>query len=212
MSLKVLTDKSLSLFGAVGGWRTVAESVASRVVFLVAYLVTGQVWTAALIAVGGVAVLAAVRMATDRRFWSAAIGLVVVGASALLAGSTGQAINFYLPAVLIQAAQGAVFLLSMVVRWPLVGVVVGAVRRDRSGWRHDPRQRRRYQLCTAVFVLKCGIATAVQMPLYTAGQTTALGIAATLLGGAPAAGACLYACWRILREAPRSSDDVRDST
>ena len=130
------------------------------------------------------------------------IGLAIVGASAFLAGTTGQAINFYLPAVVVQAAQGTVFLLSIVVGRPVVGVVLGLVRRERSGWRHDPAARRRYQLCTAVFVLKCAIATAVQIPLYTAGQTTALGIAATLLGGAPSAGACLYLCWRILRKAP----------
>ncbi len=202
MSLDVLTRKSLSLFDAVGGWRTVAEGVASRVVFLVAYLLTGRVWTAALIAVGGVAVVALVRVCTDRRYWSAAIGLAVVGGSALLAGTTGQAIDFYLPAVVIQAAQGAVFLLSVLVRWPAVGLVMGAVRRERFGWRGDPPVRRRYQLCTAVFVVKCAIATAVQLPLYLAGQTTALGIAATVLGGAPSAGACLYLCWRILREDP----------
>ncbi|MEU0795900.1 DUF3159 domain-containing protein [Amycolatopsis sp. NPDC005961] len=211
MSLDVLTRKSLSLFDAVGGWRTVAEGVASRVVFLLAYLLTGRVWTSALIAVGGVAVLAAARAWTDRRYWPAAIGLAIVGGSALLAGSTGQAINFYLPAVLIQAVQGAVFLLSMVVRWPMVGVAVGAVRRDRS-WRHDPARRRRYQWCTAVFVVKCAIATAVQLPLYLAGQTTALGIAATLLGGAPAAGACIYLCWRILRERPAIDPTPRTCT
>jgi hypothetical protein len=207
MSLEVLTRRSLSLFGAVGGWRTVAEGVASRVVFLIAYLLTGRVGTSALIAVGGVVVLAAVRVWTDRRYWPAAIGLVIVGGSALLAGSTGQAINFYLPAVLIQAVQGAVFLLSMPVRWPVVGLAAGAVRGERLGWRRDPALRRRYQLCTAVFVVKCGIATAVQVPLYLAGQMTALGIAATVLGGAPSAGVCLYVCWRILREDPQTPDD-----
>jgi hypothetical protein len=208
VSLDVLTRKSLSLFDAVGGWRTVAEGVASRVVFLIAYLLTGRVWTSALIAVGGVAVLAAVRVWTDRRYWPAAIGLAIVGGSALLAGTTGRAIDFYLPAVLIQAAQGAVFLLSMPVRWPVVGLVLGAVRREGHGWRRDPARRRRYQLCTAVFVVKCGIATAVQVPLYLAGQTTALGIAATLLGGAPAAGVCLYVCWRMLRSADSRGDDA----
>lgn len=199
MSLDVLTRKSLSLFDAVGGWRTVAEAVASRVVFLIAYLLTGRVGTAALIAVGGVAVLAVVRAWTDRRYWPAAIGLAIVGASALLAGATGQAIDFYLPAVVTQAAEGAVFLLSLLAGWPAVGVVLGVLRRERLGRRHDPAAWRRYRLCTAVFVVKCTLATAVQLPLYLAGQTTALAIAATLLGGAPSAGLCLYLCWRILR-------------
>lgn len=205
MSLDVLTRRSRSLFDAVGGWRTVAEGVASRALFLIAYLLTGRVGIAALIAVGGVAVLAATRVWTDRRYWSAAIGPAVVGASALLAGTTGRAIDFYLPAVVVQATEGTVFLLSIVAGWPVVGVVLGMVRRERSGWRHDPAARRRYQLCTAVFVLKCAIATAAQIPLYAAGQTTALGIVATLAGGAPSAGVCGYLCWRILRSDPRTT-------
>jgi hypothetical protein len=199
MSLPLLTQKSLSLFAAVGGWRTVAEGVASRVVFLVAYVLTGQVLASALIAVGGVLVLAVVRVCTDRKYWSAAVGLFLVGLSAMLAGSTGKAVDFYLPAVLIQAVQGAVFLVSMVVRWPVVGLVLGVARGERLRWRRDPAGRRRYQLCTATFVVKCAIATAVQVPLYLAGQVVPLGIAATLLGGAPSAGVCIYLCWRILR-------------
>jgi hypothetical protein len=198
MSYSVLTRKSLSLFAAVGGWRTVAEGVASRVVFLVAYLVTGQVSTSALVAVGGVAVLALLRVWTDRKYWSAAIGLGMVGASALLAGSTGQAVDFYLPAVLIQSVQGVVFLASVLVGWPVVGLVVGAARGERFGWRRDRVLRRRYRLCTVVFVVKCAIASALMLPLYFADHVTALGIAATLSAGAPAAGLCIYLCWRIL--------------
>jgi hypothetical protein len=38
------------------------------------------------------------------------------------------------------------------------------------------------------------------MPLYLAGTVVPLGIAAMLLGGAPAAGVCVYLCWRILRK------------
>ncbi|MEV6157394.1 hypothetical protein AB0L53_44360 [Nonomuraea sp. NPDC052129] len=34
---------------------------------------------------------------------------------------------------------------------------------------------------------------------HLAGKVTPLGIAATLLGGSPALGVCIYLCWRILR-------------
>ncbi|RKT54206.1 DUF3159 domain-containing protein [Saccharothrix australiensis] len=203
MSLNVLTEKSLSLFSAVGGWRTVAEGVASRVLFLVAYLLTGQVSTSALVAVGGVVAFAAVRMCTDRKFWQPAAGLAVVGASALVAGNTGQAVDFYLSTVLTQAGAGVLFGVSMVVGWPVIGLVVGTVRGERLAWRRDRRQRRRYQLCTAVFLAKFAIATAVLVPLHASGILVPLGIAATLLGGAPAAGACVYLCRRLLRAAPQ---------
>ena len=204
MSLGMLTQRSLSMFDAVGGWRTVAEGVASRVLFLVAYLVTGRVLPSALVAVGGVAVLAVVRLCTGGKVWQPAIGVVVVGASALLAGSTGHAVDFYLSAVLLQAGGGVLFLVSLLVRRPLIGVVLGTVRGEGSAWRRDRRQRRRYSLCTAVFLAKFAIATAVLVPLYSAGLVLPLGIAATVLGGAPAAGGCVYLCWRILREDPQS--------
>lgn len=199
MSLNPLSEKSLSLFAAVGGWRTVAEGVASRVLFLVTYLVTGQVSTSALVAVAGVVGFAVARAFADRKYWQAAIGLVIVGASAILAGSTGQAVDFYLPTVLWQAGAGAVFLVSMLVRWPVIGIAVGAARGERSDWRQDPARRRRYQLCTAIFLAKYGITTMVLAPLYLAGQLIPLGIAATLLGGAPALGVCAYLCSRILQ-------------
>ncbi|MFI6300700.1 DUF3159 domain-containing protein [Amycolatopsis thailandensis] len=200
MGLDMLTRKSVSLFDAVGGWRTVAEGVASRALFLVAYLATGKVSTSALITVGGVLVFAVVRLCTDRKVWQPAIGLIVVGVSALLAGKSGQAVDFYLTVVLAQTAGGVLFLLSMLVRRPIIGVVLGAVRGERSAWRRDRSRRRRYYLCTAVFLAKFAIAAAVLVPLYLAEAVVPLGIAATLLGGAPAAGVCVYLCWLILRE------------
>lgn len=205
MSLDVLTRKSLSLFSAVGGWRTVAEGVASRVVFLVAYLVTGQVLMSALITVGAVVVLAAVRLFTDRKVWQPSIGVIVVGVSALLAGNSGHAADFYLSTVLWQAGGGVLFGLSILVRQPVIGLVLGRLRGERQSWRRDRRRRRRYYLCTTIFLAKFAIATAALVPLYLAGTVIPLGIAATLLGGAPAAGVCLHLCWRILREEPRTA-------
>ncbi|WHT23313.1 DUF3159 domain-containing protein [Crossiella sp. CA-258035] len=205
MNLSLLTRRSLSLFSAIGGWRTVAEGVVSRALFLLAYLLTGQVPASALVAVGGVFVLAVVRLCTGGKVWQPAIGLIVVGVSALLAGSTGHAVDFYLTTVLLQASGGVLFLASMLMRWPAIGLVLGTVRGDRLAWRRDRGQRRRYYVCTAVFLAKFAIATAVLVPLYLAGAVIPLGIAATLLGGAPAVGVCVYLCWRILRNDPQPS-------
>jgi hypothetical protein len=198
MSFTVMTRRSLSWFEALGGWRTVAEAVASKTVFLVGYLLTDQVVPSALIAVGAVAVFAVVRVCTDRKYWSALIGLVIVGLSTLWAGNTGYAVDFYFVDVVTAVGLSAVSLVSMLVRWPMVGLVVGAARDERLSWRRDRDRRRRYQMCTAVFLLKGIIETAVLLPLYLAEQVIALSIASTLMG-APAAGVCIYLCWRILR-------------
>lgn len=204
MSFTVLTQKSLSLFAAMGGWRAVAEGLASRLVFLVGYALTGRILTSALLAVGAVAVFAAVRLLTDRKYWSVVIGLVMVGVSALLAGGTGQAANFYLQDVLTEVVPGTVCLVSMLVRWPLVGLIVGGLRAERLGWRRDRVRRRRYQVCTAIFLAKFGVVTAVLAPLYLARLVIPLGIATALLP-TPGFGVCAYLCWRILRTQPTAN-------
>lgn len=202
MRLNALAQRSLSLFTAVGGWRTVAEGVASRALFLVVYLLTNQVLTSAVIAVGGVLALAVVRVCTSRKYWQSAVGMLIVGVSALLAGSTGHGVGFYLPEIAISVVAGTVFLLSILARWPAIGLVIGVARGDRLGWRQDRTQRRRYHLCTAMFLAKDGIATALMVPLYVAGHVVPLGIVSTLLG-APAIAACAYLSWRILRRGAR---------
>ena len=201
MSRSLLTQRSLPLLTAVGGWRTVAEGVLARALYLVAYLVSGRIVISALIALAAVCVFAVVRACTDRKYWQAAAGLILVGVSAVLAGSTGHAADCYLPAVVLQLVAGSVFLLSLLLRWPVIGLVVETARGGRFGWRRDPARRRRYRLCTAAFLAKFGIASLLLVPLYAAGQVTALGIASTLLA-APANGLCVYLCWRILRGHP----------
>jgi hypothetical protein len=183
----------------MGGWRTVAEIFASRVLFLISYLVTGQVLLSALVALGGVVVFAVFRVWADQKYWQALAGLVMVGISALLAGSTGEGVNFYLPDIVRNVGAAAVLSLSMLARWPVIGLLVGPARGEGLSWRRDRAQRRRYQACTAVFLAKFVIAPLVMTPLYLAGQVVALGITATLVG-TPAITLCVYFSWRILHK------------
>lgn len=201
MKANALTQRSQSLFAAMGGWRTVAEIFASRVLFLVSYIVTGRVLFSALVAVGGVVVFAVFRVWADRKYWQATGGLFMVGLSALLAGSTGQGVDFYLTDILRNVLVAVVLLVSMLVRWPAVGLLVGAARGEKLSWRRDRVQRRRYQACTAVFLAKYALAPLVMLPFYLAGQVVALGITAALVG-TPAVAVCVYFCWRILRTGP----------
>lgn len=198
MKALALTQRSQSLFAAMGGWRTVAEIFASRVVFLISYLSTGEVLLSALMAVGAVVVFAVFRVWADRKYWQATAGLVMVGISALLAGGTGQGINFYLPDIVRNVVVAVVLLVSMLVRWPAIGLLVGVARGERLSWRRDRVQRRRYQACTGVFLAKYSLAPLVMTPLYLAGEVVALGITAALVG-TPVVAVCVYFCWRILR-------------
>jgi hypothetical protein len=202
MNAEGLAAKLLAILEKVGGWRTIAEAIVTRVLFLLLYLVTGQVVLCALAAAGWVLLLAAIRFRTEReKWWQAAIPLAVVGLSALLAGGTGHATDFYLPELLPDLILGPVCLVSMLIRTPVIGLLVEGVRGkrgERFAWRRDRPGLRLYQRCTAVFLIKFTVASAVMIPLYVAGNVIALGIATTVLT-TPALAGCIYLCWRMVR-------------
>ncbi|GAA1659188.1 hypothetical protein GCM10009765_05690 [Fodinicola feengrottensis] len=200
--MSFLTRKSLSLLDTVGGWRTIAEAVTIRALFLLVYLRTGQVLPSALIAVGCVLIIALIRVIRQpEKWWRAGIPLAIVGLSTILAGGTGHAVDFYLPEMLPDLVLGPIVLISMLIQLPIVGLIVETARGDQLGrfnWRRDLVRRRRYQRCTAVFLTKFALAAGVMIPLYVSENVIALGIATTVLT-TPALAVCLYLCWRILR-------------
>ena len=200
-----LAPKVRALLDRVGGWRTLAEAVATNAVFVVVSVITGEMVPAVLAAVGLVFVLAVVRLLTRRKKWyQVAVPLAVVALSAVLAGGTGRAVGFYLPDLLLNLVLWPVVLASMLVRFPIIGVVVeglGRERGERLAWRRDRRLRRTYQLCSGVWLIKFSVAAAIMIPLYLGESVVGLAVVSTLLA-LPAMAGCLYLCWRLLRAEP----------
>jgi hypothetical protein len=85
-----------------------------------------------------------------------------------------------------------------VVRWPLLGVVVGAVLGQKARWRRDPALLRAYAKGSWVWVLQYVLRLAVFVPLYLAGQVVALGVARVALTW-PLVAACLAVSWWVIR-------------
>lgn len=168
---------------AVGGWRGMIDSGVPPIVFVVAYLVTGQQLNPSLIAavVSG-AILAVVRLVRRESLSQVLGGFLGVALSAFFAARTGRAQDFFALGLLINVAYGGAFLISILVRWPLIGVIVNAMRGESSGWRSDPAMmgaaRTTSWLWVAMFALRLG----VQLPLYLTGAIGALSVAKILLG------------------------------
>ena len=88
----------------------------------------------------GVAV-AGWRIARKQPLQPAVSGLFGVGVAAFLAYRSGEARAFYLPGLIYSAVCGLAFLVSVVVRWPLAGVIWHGINGDGQGWRRDRRLR-----------------------------------------------------------------------
>lgn len=168
---------------AIGGWRGIVDSSLPSLVFLIVYLVNGRVLTPAVWAAVAAAVVIAVwRLFRRQSLQQVLAGLVGVGISAFVAAKTGSAANFFLPGLLINIGYGLAFLLSILVRWPLVGVLLGAATGDLSGWRSNANLRRSYAAATWIWVGMFFLRVIVQVPLYFLDLVGALGVAKIAMG------------------------------
>ena len=171
------------LDNAIGGWRGMIDSGVPAAVFVVAYMVTSQQLRPSLIAAlaaGGV--IALVRIVRREPMQQVAAGFFGVAISALVATRTGRAENFFLVGILINVGYMLAYAVSCLVRWPLLGLIVGYVRGDATGWREDPRLYRAYATASWVWVAMFGVRLAIQLPLYFAGAVGLLGAAKLALG------------------------------
>jgi hypothetical protein len=188
-----------SLAEAIGGPLGVAETSLPAVAFVVAYTASGSdTNTAAAVAVGLALVLTVARLVRRESPQHALSGLIGVGFAAFIATRSGKAENFFLPGLLANALYASAFLVSLVVRRPLVGIIVTKLDGEDGRWRDDPRRMRAFVRATWLWAGLFLLRLVVQLPLYLAGAVVALGIARTALG-LPVYGLGLWLTWLLVR-------------
>jgi hypothetical protein len=178
---------------AIGGPLGVVESVLPPLVFVVYYQVVAirqapvPVERPALIPIVLVplalaALFVLVRVVRRQKPGGAISGAALVAVSAVLVLVTGDANANYLPGFFINAGYGLAFLVSVLVRRPLVGVVTGLLTSD-AEWGRSAPLRRAATWLTLLWVLLFAIRLVVELPLYLAGdKVVELGIARIVLG------------------------------
>src|SRR5690606_11517199 len=126
------------------------------------------------------------------------VGLLMVGVAAVIVLRTGRAADFFLVQLASNAASALAWLVSITIRWPLLGVVVGGVLGQRTRWRRDPALLRAYGRGSWVWVGQYLVLVAVFTPLWLADQVVALGAARIALTW-PLIAACLAVSWWVVR-------------
>ena len=201
---RVLLDRAL------GGRRGIIDSGAPTVIFVIVYLVTGNnlsvsIWSA----LGAGAVIALWRLVRRESLQQIMAGLVGVGISAFVASRTQTGEGYFIPGLLQNIGYGVAFLVSILVGWPLIGVIIGFLTGQGVRWRSDPELRRIYAAASWIWVGLFTLRVAVQGPLYLAGWVGALGFAKVIMG-VPlfiAAGYFTYLVLRPVFERRRAESD-----
>ena len=193
----------LDLLASVGGIRGIAEAILPALIFLVAFMMTTNVWISALMAVGLAAVASLVRLLQRQPLTQAIAGVLGVAVSAAVALLQDDARGYYVIGFYISAAYGVAFALSMVVKWPVMGLIYGWIRGEGVRWQKVPARRRKYQIATLLMVLVFTARLVIQLPLYWADDVVALG-AARLVMGVPLYAVVLWFGWLITKPAKDS--------
>lgn len=197
------------LLDELGGPQGIADSSLPGLLFVIVYSVTGgELELSAGVAVGLGAVLAVVRRLRGESLKYALTGFIGVAIAALIATRTGRAEDFFLPGLLFNGGYAMAYAVSILIGWPLIGVIVGPLSGQGMRWRDDPSLVRLYSrvswLWVGMFLLRLG----VQLPLYLSGSLLALGIARTAMG-LPLFLLCLWLSWVILRRGGLQVPDLR---
>src|SRR5690606_18512239 len=192
-------ERPESLRDLLGGRGGAIDATLPAVAFGVGWLAADHsVWGGGLAAVLTAAGVAVWRLRRGDRPSSALVGLLVVCLAVLIALRTGRASDFFLLQLAANMTSALAWLVSIAVRWPLLGVVVGLVLRQRHRWRRDPALLRAYGRASWVWVAQYVIRLAVFIPLYLADQVVGLVVARALLTW-PLVAACIAVSWWVLR-------------
>ncbi|GIT80243.1 hypothetical protein LLS1_19120 [Leifsonia sp. LS1] len=174
-----------ALLGALGGVRGLAETILPGLVFLILFTFTENVPLSIGASVLVAVVFTIVRIAGKTPVTQAIAGLIGVGVSAILALITGRGEDNFLLGIWTNAAYGAALLISILVRWPLIGLAAGYLMGDGLAWRGVKSKFRVMQALTFLWFLLFAARLLVQVPLYlahTPEATSALALTKLLMG------------------------------
>jgi hypothetical protein len=194
------TPTAASLLRAIGGVRGLVESLLPGLAFLVIYTVTSDLTPSVVAPVVVAVAFIVVRALTRSPVMPAVTGLLGVAVSAALALFTGRAEDNFLPGLIINAVSLVVLLASIIARWPLIGVIVGLLTGDATGWRSDRAKFRVVLVATWCWVGLFALRLGVEGPLYLASEAAALGSVKLILG-VPLYAAMLWVTWLLVRTA-----------
>lgn len=193
-------DGRIDVLRSAGGMRGLLESILPGLVFLVCFTLVQNLVLAAVLSLAVAAVFVVVRLVGRTPPTQAFAGVIGVGVSAALALFTGRAENFYVSGFLTNAAYIAAMVISILLKWPLMGVLFGFLRNEGLHWRQDPLPGRQYRLGTWIMVAVLALRLLVQVPLYFIGDAGLVALGATrLIMGVPLYALGLWIAWLITR-------------
>ncbi|GAB3007515.1 DUF3159 domain-containing protein [Amycolatopsis acidiphila] len=190
---------ALEQMGGVSGLIYSSVPIAVFIVCNALFGLQAGIWSA----LGSAVVILVVRLVRKEPVQPAISGLFGVAIAAFIAYRTGSAKGFFLFGIWTSLVYGSVFVLSILVRWPLVGVIWNAVNGTGTDWRRDKPSRLGYDLATLALAAVFAARFVVQRWLYDSDHTGWLAFAKIAMGYPLYALALLVVVWAVRRSDKR---------
>ena len=162
-------------------------------------ITTRDLRTSLVVSIAITVVLLLVRLARRSNPQFVVNALIGIGIAALFASRTGEARDVFLPGILYNGVYAVVLIATILVKWPAIGFMVGALVDDVTGWRRDDAMRRLCSRLTWLLVAPCVLRVVVQAPLYLADQVTLLGTMKVFMGWPLQVASLLAMGWLLTR-------------
>ncbi|MEU4095975.1 DUF3159 domain-containing protein [Streptomyces sp. NPDC026673] len=199
-----------ALLEAFGGVWGMIDTTVPGLVFVLIYTINRDIHTAAIAALGLSLVLALARLARRQTLKHAFSGVFGVAFGALFAMMSGDAKNFYLPGMLYTLGLAVAYVISALVRYPLIGLLLGPILKENLSWRtRNPGRLVAYTKATWAWGIILLVKSAILFPLYFWGNATQLGWVKVALGIPPFL-LCVYLTWIFLAKAPPPIDVIAE--
>lgn len=198
MTVEMLVRTQLAK--ALGGKRGMLEGAVPTLGFTLSWIGWHDLRLSLAIS-GGLALAALLLRIAQRSTVQFVLNAIVgIAIAALFALRSGRAEDAFLPGIIYNAAYALGLGLSALVRWPLVGFMLGGVTGDLTGWHRDPRLVALCTKLTWLLALPCIVRVMVQYPLYAAHEAAWLGFAKIGMGWPLQLAALAAMIWVLRRD------------
>ena len=166
---KELLDKAL------GGWRGLVDSALPSLLFVVIFVFQKDLNLALITSVVAGLFLLVFRLFEKKSLTQVIGGFFGLLFSVFLTWRTNDASNFFLTGIITNLVYGLALFISLIVKRPLLGYIVGSLIGNTSGWLKDKLLVKAYTTITWIWVGVFSVRVAVQVPLYLSDNIAVLG-------------------------------------
>ena len=199
-------EEKAKVVTALGGKKGIIDSTIPSLIFLLTYNITHNLKACLYISIATAALLMIWRLIKRDTLTHSISGFIGIAFCGWFAWKTGEAKDYYAPSLWKNSAFALVYLISILIKWPLIGVLLGPILGENLNWRKNPARMAAYKKATWIWFALFAIRLVVKYPLFKANQLNALGIADIFLGF-PLYLATLWGTWIVIRSVPTAKAD-----